>query len=62
VTLLIHNLSPKIRILGRNSSGTKCTPNFHVYTTLFQLDYLFLKKRIFLELTAPLFFRFTPLL
>ena len=44
MNILIHKLSPKIRILERNNSGTKCTPHSHVYTPFFQLDYLFLKK------------------
>jgi len=46
-------------ILERNSLDTKCTPNSHVYTPFFQLEYLFLKKT-FLELAAPPVFRFTP--
>ena len=59
MNILIHKLSPKIGILERNSSGTKCTPNSHVYTPFLQLEYLFLKKT-FLELTTPPIFRFTP--
>ena len=35
MNILIHKLSPKIGILERNSSGTKCTPNSHVYTLFF---------------------------
>jgi len=59
MNILIHILSPKIGILERNSSGTKCTPNSHVYTPFLQLESLFLKKP-FMELTAPPVFRFTP--
>jgi len=59
MNILIHKLSPKIEILERNSSGTKSTPNSHVYTPFLQLEYLFLKKKI-LEVVAPFIFRFTP--
>jgi len=43
MNILIHKLSLKIGILERNSSGTKCTLNSHVYTPFFQLEYIFLK-------------------
>jgi len=59
MNILIHKLSPKIGILERNSSGTKCTPNSHVYTPFVPIG-IFISKKTFLELTAPPVFRFTP--
>ena len=60
MNILIHKLSPKIKFLERNSSSTKYTPNSHVYTPLFQLDYLFLKKDVSGANCTPPVFRFTP--
>jgi len=60
MNILIHKLSPKIRILERNSSGTKYTPYSHVYTPFSQLDYLFLKKDISRANCIPCFQIHTP--
>jgi len=44
MNILIHKLSPKIEILERNSSSTKCTLNSHVYTPFFPIGLsIFLK-------------------
>jgi len=59
MNILIHKLSPKIGILERNSSGTKCTLNSHVYTPFFPIGKS-ISKALVLELSAPLVFRFTP--
>ena len=60
MNILIHKLSPKIRILERNSSGTKYTPNSHVYTSFSQLDYIFLNKDISGANCTPCFQVHTP--